>query len=227
MTRSRMTLGTTPEQGLVVRWLATEEVRPGWAELLDDGERRRLGARSGPQERARFLGAAVLMRRTLAEVAEVEITTLGLDRRCADCGEPHGRPVPTGSAAHLHVGASHSGSVVLVAVAERAVGVDVELVRGRMPSPALLRRVLAPGEAAPADPLAFARLWSAKEAYLKAIGTGLATPMSQVRLEGDRAVPLAGSWPAGRLVELEVPTGVAAAAWVCVLERQIGQGERR
>lgn len=204
--------------GTLVRWLTVDEVSLDWSDRLDEAERSRLAALRGDAQRARFVGAAVLMREVLAELAGCGATAVGLDRECADCAGPHGRPVPTGAAAGLHVSASHSGPYVLVAASRRPVGVDVELLRETSPSPALLVRVLAEGEQAPEDEAGFAHLWSAKEAYLKAVGTGLATPMNQVRLDGDRAVHLGPSSRPGELTPLRPPVaGPPAAAHVCVL----------
>lgn len=198
----------------LVRWLAVADVDPGWRSVLDDGERERLAAKSGPEEQARFVGAAALMRRVVGELAGCDPADVGLRRDCPDCDLPHGRPVPTGSAQGWHVSASHSGPHVLVAASARPVGVDVELVRSRPPSAALVARVVAPGEPEPADAEGFALLWAAKEAYLKALGTGLALPMSSVQVAEDRAVLLDGSAPQGRLERLDAPTG--AVAWVCL-----------
>lgn len=197
----------------LVRWLAVADVDPAWSSVLDDGERARLEAKSGWPERARFVGAAVLMRRVTADLAGCEPGEVALRRDCPDCDLPHGRPVPTGAAEGWHVSASHSGSHVLVAGSSRPVGVDVELVRPRPPSPALLTRVLAPGEDVPRGAEAFARLWAAKEAYLKAIGTGLALPMSGVRVGDGRAGLVDGTAPSGLLGALDAPQG--CVAWVC------------
>ena len=199
----------------LVRWLSVADVDPAWHGLLDAGERSRYEVKGSDAERARFLGAAVLMREVAAELAGCDRADVGLHRACPDCAEPHGRPVPTGAAAGWHVSASHSGLHVLVGGAARPLGVDVEVVRAVPPSPRLLERVLAPGEAVPADPEAFAHLWAAKEAYLKAIGTGLALPMTTVVIEGDDVGLVDGAHPSGRLARLEAPLGTVG--WLCEL----------
>lgn len=157
------------------------------------------------------------MRELLAEVAGCRPGEVGLDRTCG-CGEPHGRPVPTGGAAGWCVSASHSGPFVVVAVDRQPVGVDVELVRDEAPSRQLLQRVLAPGEEPPLGVAGFAALWSAKEAYLKALGTGLSTPMASVRVWGDGSVSAGRGAPRGWLQELVPSTPLPAArAHVCRL----------
>lgn len=199
----------------MVRWLTVAQVDRAWHHLLDEGERGRYEAKASDAERARFLGAATLMRQVAAELAGCAVEVVGLRRACPDCAEPHGRPVPTGGAAGWHVSASHSGLHVLVAGAGTPVGVDVEVVRTGPPSSRLVERVLAPGERAPDGPEGFAHLWSAKEAYLKAIGTGLALPMSRVAVDGAEVGLLDGAHPAGRLTRLDAPAGVVG--WLCEL----------
>jgi phosphopantetheinyl transferase len=80
-------------------------------------------------------------------------------------------------ASGLHLSAATRGRASAVAVARSPIGVDVELVdtAGEIPwnvlhedESALLRRLQGGERAA-----AFARLWSLKEAYLKALGLGL------------------------------------------------------
>ena len=80
----------------------------------------------------------------------------------------------------LHFNIAHTDGVVVMAVCRHAgVGVDVEKL-GRAPL-AVAERYFSPAEAAqlralPSDaqPRRFLQLWTLKEAYLKAIGTGLA-----------------------------------------------------
>ncbi|OYW67510.1 MAG: hypothetical protein B7Z40_06850 [Bosea sp. 12-68-7] len=112
--------------------------------------------------------------------ARILARQLGLPREAIAIGhDGRGRPLvahPRGSGLHLSL--ATRGGVVAVALARRPVGVDVEAVDGSAPPPI---GVLHPDELAwlLAQPpesraLAFARLWSAKEAYVKALGTGFA-----------------------------------------------------
>jgi phosphopantetheinyl transferase len=93
--------------------------------------------------------------------------------------DPRGRPVlerPADTGLHLSL-ATRCG-LVAIALARRPVGVDVERIDTGSPPPLA---VLHPRERTtllalpePARPLAFARIWSAKEAYVKALGLGFA-----------------------------------------------------
>lgn len=83
----------------------------------------------------------------------------------------------------VHFNVSHSGDLVLVAVSDnRAVGVDVERRRPVQRVSALIERWLTPAERSELDRVrhavgddseAFLRVWSLKEARLKALGVGI------------------------------------------------------
>jgi len=91
--------------------------------------------------------------------------------------------------------ASHSASIALIAVAERAasiaaVGVDVERLRVLADVGALADRVLSPEERAlvlkggsiAAQTEGFLRHWTVKEAWLKAKGTGIGDDLRDLRV---------------------------------------------
>jgi 4'-phosphopantetheinyl transferase len=103
-----------------------------------------------------------------------------------------GKPQVTG----LEFNLSHSGELVAYAISNRAVGIDIERVRS-IDLAGIIERFFAPSEFAawqklpPADQeLAFFRTWTVKEAYLKALGTGLHTPLSEVEVTIDQDSPV-------------------------------------
>lgn len=115
---------------------------------------------------------------------------------------------------------SHSGPWVLCALGDAPLGVDVEGPRCTMQ---MARRFFHPREAAFAEALppaeqaeALYRLWVAKEAFLKAEGTGLHRPLSSfcVRLTGEGAA-LEGTAPSFRLYEY-----VLEGCRVCLCTRE-------
>jgi 4'-phosphopantetheinyl transferase len=143
--------------------------------------------------RARDAGAA---KRIAGELArDILGATLGIapdaveiSRRCGHCDDPaHGKPFVVGQP-DLSFSLTHSGEFVLVALAERAVvGIDAEAVRARSHLDRLAARVLdadalaAWTKAPSSDQLTqFLRVWTAKEAYLKAVGLGIATRLREV-----------------------------------------------
>lgn len=126
-----------------------------------------------------------LARTILAHQFNLEPQAVTLDH------EPGGRPViaaPEGSG--LHISLATRAGLVALALTHTLVGVDVEQVdlAAQPPLAALhpSEREMLESLPAPARPLAFAQLWSAKEAYVKALGTGFrrAPEGFQVRFAG-------------------------------------------
>ena len=151
---------------------------PGLVAVLDGHERDRLGRFRRPADQARYLAAHALVRLVLADAVGRPAAALGFDRSCR-CGAQHGKPVlPGGPGFSL----THAGDLVGVAVHPGGeVGLDVERVRELGDLPGMLAHVCSPQESA-ADADAFFTLWTRKEALLKAVGTGLATPMTAITL---------------------------------------------
>jgi len=100
---------------------------------------------------------------------------------------PHGRPEIDRPATDLHFNVSHSGGLVVCALARgRAIGIDIEDLTRRAPDPAVVPRYCAPAEAddvrAHGDRWRdrFLTYWTLKEAYLKARGLGISLPLSDI-----------------------------------------------
>ena len=163
---------------------------------LSDGERARAARFVSDEFRNRWLHGHVAMRRILAQALGAAPRSLEFDANAA------GKP---GLASHrtsqggpaIDFNFSDSGDLALLAVSTvGAVGVDVEQVR---PQPALeriTRRFFADEErealfALPAEHQleAFFRIWARKEAYIKAVGTGLAAGLQlfAVTIDADEA----------------------------------------
>lgn len=129
-------------------------------------------------DRNRFVATRVLLRSVLGRVSDRDPAALEL-------GEgPHGKPyLVTSSRPPLGFNASHSGDLVVCAVARAEhVGVDVERRRDRVNVDALAARNFSPIELAAFGRIpavqrteAFFTVWTRKEAYIKAIGTGFST----------------------------------------------------
>lgn len=151
---------------------------PGLVALMDAHERDRLDRFRRPADQARYLAGHALVRLVLADAVGAPAHALVFDRTCR-CGAQHGKPVlPGGPGFSL----THAGDLVGVAVHPGGhVGLDVEQVRELADLAGMAAHVCSPQETAP-DADAFFTLWTRKEALLKAVGTGLATPMSSITL---------------------------------------------
>jgi 4'-phosphopantetheinyl transferase len=170
----------------VVRVFSVDLDRP--ADVVE-----RLDAMLAPEERnapAPIRVARATTRVALADALGMEPDRVPISRRCAHCGDPkHGRPTVAGDD-RVSFSLSHSGSFAVIALADGdvRVGVDVEDVRPRLRLGALAARVLNDEEheawlAIESDDeqlRSFLRAWTAKEAYLKALGIGIATRLRDV-----------------------------------------------
>ncbi|WP_416957771.1 4'-phosphopantetheinyl transferase family protein [Streptomyces sp. Agncl-13] len=185
--------------------------------VLDDGERRCAAALRRPAERALYVAAHAALREVLGAYLGLPAATVPLTRlSCPGCGGPHGRPAVAGpSGGTVHFSLSHSGGLALLGLAARPLGVDVE----RVPAPELVRdaaRSLHPVERAElartspeCRPVAFARCWTRKEAYLKATGEGLSGAALRGVYLGTGRRP--AEPPRGRVADVDVPAGWTAA----------------
>jgi 4'-phosphopantetheinyl transferase len=149
--------------------------------VLDAGER---------EAAARIRVARAATRIVLGDALGTDPARVAISRRCAHCGDrAHGRPTVTGHD-EISFSLSHSGGYAAIALTEGGVnvGVDVEEVRARSRLDALAARVLndeeharwRANEDADEQLRSFLRAWTGKEAYLKALGVGIATPLRDV-----------------------------------------------
>lgn len=214
--------------------LASTPVLPEDRVLLSDEERARADACARPEVGARHIAVRAGLRRLLAAHLGCPPREVPLERR-AD-----GKPTLAVSSA-LAFNLAHSGAWALFVVAScDAVGVDLEEVKPRRNSDAVVRRFFSPAEQAAyaaalpgLRPALFHRAWVHKEAYLKARGTGLRRPLNSftVAIGPDAAPALLADvhdpdapahW---RLADVAAPTGyVASTAWCHALQDSPGRG---
>ena len=121
-----------------------------------------------------------------------------------------GKPQLSATQAHWHFSLSHSGALALLALADLPVGVDLEAPRPQLRALALAARYFAADESAALQQLshgrqalAFRQLWTAKEAVLKADGSGLAYGLERVAFawQDGRWQPASFSGPIGHAAE--------------------------
>lgn len=157
-----------------------------------------LAACLSPAERdraGRFRGAILTRRYEAAHGALRRILGAYLDRAPETVSfvtNPHGKP-DLDIDGRLTFNLSHSGPQALIAVARgRSVGVDLEVVRDLPEAADFARRNFAAEEwqawsatAAARQMDAFFAYWTAKEAYLKALGLGLARPLDSFAVAVD------------------------------------------
>ena len=149
---------------------------------------------------------------------------------------PAGKPSIAGPH-RIQLNASHSGNLALFAFAlDCPIGVDIEQIRPLPDMHTMAHRFFAPEEAAdlaslPSDQQqrAFFNCWTRKEAYIKATGTGLSTPLAGFAVtvrpaEAARLLHIAGDTTAAAswsLHDLAAPPGYAGALACPDSQRQV------
>ena len=172
-----------------------------------------------PEDRARFMLTRAALRHLLAEATGRAAQTL------AFTAGPHGKPALIGE--DLQFNASHSGALALIGVSQRRpIGVDIEQMRGNIEELRLARTFFRGDEhnflagLAGARRLdAFYRIWTAKEAVLKAFGFGVTAYLKDFRVRlnpaGIDIEPAPDCFTpelaAVRAASVEAPDGYAAA----------------
>lgn len=193
-------------------WLAsTTDVAHGPdapATLLTADERARAARYVFARDRDRFAASRIILRTTLAAYLGIEPAAVRFDVEHA------GKPVLHAShRARVDFNLSHSERAVLVAIsAGGPVGADVEAIRHLEDRDALAQWTFAPGEygrlqaiAEAERDVAFFRCWTRKEAFVKALGTGLGHPLDRFEVTG--------SHDTARLLHVD-GDAEAANAWV-------------
>lgn len=151
--------------------------------LLDRAERARREAFAFASDRDEFTAAHALLRRTLSRRCDVDPREWTFE--AGPFGKPFAPSAQTG-ARPIAFNLSHTRGLVACGVGEAAdLGIDVEPVdRPRTDVEKLADRCFSPLELeqlrACRDPdrrVRFTELWVLKEAYIKAIGAGLAQPL--------------------------------------------------
>ncbi len=163
-----------------------------WKQILSEDERERAARFHFSRDRECFTATRALLRTVLGSYAACD------PKRLIFCYSDKGKPFLDQSSLHkaslspnsgkqIEFNVSHSGTTALLAFARgRALGVDIEQVRDNLECEAVARRFFSDQEVrqlaalAPSEkPAGFFRCWTRKEAYIKAMGTGLSLPLDQ------------------------------------------------
>ncbi len=165
---------------------------------LSADERERAGLLYRAEDRARFIVARARLRQILASVVQSgegvpppasALADESLAARLVFAYGPHGKPsLP--AAPDLQFSLAHAGDLALIALTRGTpLGVDLEATR-EIPNPAELASTVFDLDALaiwqaldpPERQLALLRAWARKEAFLKAVGGGLAIPPSRIHV---------------------------------------------
>lgn len=158
--------------------------------ILDAEECSRAARFTVDHPRRVFVTARAALRRTIG-------TRLGLDPRTLKFafgaqGKPRLDPISP-----LKFNLSHSGNTIVIALTKGIdLGVDIEELCRQTPTQRLARRFFSEAEADAVEQASevdrnrvFFHCWTAKEAVLKATGSGLTVPVRQVEVDPDPDTP--------------------------------------
>jgi 4'-phosphopantetheinyl transferase len=191
-----------------------------FASLLSEDEKDRAARFLAGKDRERFMVARGLLRIIIADY----LGALPGDLRFSygAFGKP-GLEAGWGSALEFNL--AHSEGLALLAVTRgRRVGVDLEFIRADVDNEQIAERFFSPGEVAVLDGLptglrneTFFRVWTRKEAYVKARGEGLSIPLDQFCVApgpGNEQTPVGDGTPLWFVTDLAADPAYAAAVAV-------------
>jgi 4'-phosphopantetheinyl transferase len=180
----------SPREGEIHIWEFRSEMPESRQEeitaLLSSDERERAARFHFERDRQRFSVTRAQTRMILGGYLQSAPRELRFQHSARE------KPSLAGASADIRFNVSHSGDQAVVAVASgREIGVDIEQIRSNVECEQLAERFFSLSERNFIRELpqgkklhAFFRLWTCKEAFLKAHGTGLSRPLSsfEVRL---------------------------------------------
>jgi len=157
--------------------------------VLDSGERTRADRFRVPDARDRFVAAHIMLRIVIGRAVGLPPQRLQIGTRAR--GKPSLRNMNGSPGQFFNL--SHSGDVAVVAVATSELGVDVEAHRHVANAERLAKRFFSESEqrwlsrqSRDKYEAAFFSIWTCKEAYLKAIGVGIAMPLRAIEIDPER-----------------------------------------
>lgn len=150
----------------VVRFATVDEVEPL---PLTPAEQARAERFRRPEDHDSYRAAHWLVRHCVAELLGADVSQMALAQRCPTCGgSDHGAPYVVGHA-DVHVSLSHTATHVAAVAARVRCGIDVETLRPvQAPDQSLTAAERTWAEDQPDRSAAFLRLWTRKEALVKA-----------------------------------------------------------
>lgn len=188
---------------------------------LSIDELQRLSKLHLPADKMRFIVGRGGLKQLLARYLNVDPTKMCFNY--TSCDKPYLKGTP------LHFNLSHSGNYILYAIANSAIGIDIEYCDSTLDFLTLAKEfcselewhtlsMLAPAERS----TTFYRYWTQKEAFVKAIGTGLNFPLKQV----NKASALLQGWRMKNIMlhkeyaaSVALPVGTKQVAyWQCCFE---------
>jgi 4'-phosphopantetheinyl transferase len=212
-----------PESGTVDIWrLSLGGSQHVLADVLSDDERQRAGRFHFERDRSRFVRCRAWLRNVLGGYLGLDAAMVRFDY--GERGKPFAAAAQNGR--NIQFNLAHSGEFAVLAVtSSNQVGVDIEQIERLRDEVKIAQRFFSDRESAELEALpegirheGFAACWTRKEAFIKALGTGLSLPLSEFSVtvhpqETPRIIEVqmdlrAANW---WLTDLRAPSGCRAA----------------
>lgn len=164
-----------------------------WFSLMNEEKQKKVNRFHYEDDQKRTVAGEMLARKAVAEWCNISAEEITFGKN------EHGKPFAENLNVQFNI--SHSGNMIVCAVDDKPIGIDVEQIRSvnlkiakRIYTEDELRYLFGydPAEddfnKSPCDEMLvrFFELWTAKEAYLKCIGTGIIDNMSTLSFEREK-----------------------------------------
>jgi 4'-phosphopantetheinyl transferase len=164
--------------------LSTAEITQ-LTEILAEDERIKASRFRFPEHRQRYIAARGILRKILGFYLNINGDTIEFEYNSR--GKPK---ISNFNAINLQFNVSHSQDLALYGITrDRRIGIDLEYLRDLDDADKIARRFFSPTESVLVASLegeeqkrVFFQFWTAKEAYLKAIGSGLSGGLDKVEI---------------------------------------------
>lgn len=168
-----------------VRSLSGRDCLPSLYKTLSADELRTAEAFRFEKHKSDYIAARGLLRAILGKYTDQ--LAEAIEFRYAPQGKPYLQDVQK---CRLHFNLSHSENCAVYALTlERELGIDVERIKELPDMHSLARRFFSPAEVADLQAVpselraeSFYKCWTRKEAYIKAVGSGLSLPLDRFRV---------------------------------------------
>lgn len=137
-----------------------------------------------PELRKNYIDSHVILRQVLAHFTGLQADKLVISNLI------QGKPFLQNH--QLKFNLSHTKNAFLIAVSDLEIGVDMEEIQNEIDFNGIMDYAFSRSDKLFCQehelPVAFTRIWTLKEAYLKAIGTGLSEKMTEMNITGSESI---------------------------------------